>query len=290
MKKHIIKITESQFKKLALLEDGGQITITSKSVQDSPQAFTAAKDKSKSTDAQINVALGTTTNSDGGNGVETVLDPKSTTTQFYNDIQNAKKTGMETTFVAPIEDFTDPSQVGKASSEVSNISGIDESRKRLCEYNESGTASGSESIYGADLLDDDSIDYEECEAQGIVPDELWDGNFNISVTMNFVADPGDYWTPPYSNYYNPRYGGDCDKVMSLIKNIKDERIRELVLNKFEKFCENIEVNDDYDGVGDEMDESLIRITKSAIKEARREYLLKHGKIYEKKNLYNRRNS
>lgn len=289
MKKHIIKITESQFKKLALLEDGGQITITSKSVQDSPQAFTAAKDKSKSTDAQINVALGTTTNSDGGNGVETVLDPKSTTTQFYNDIQNAKKTGMETTFVAPIEDFTDPSQVGKASSEVSNISGIDESRQRLCEHDKSGTASGLESFYGAELLDDDSIDYEECKAQGIIPDELWDGEFNISVTMDFVTDKGDYWTPPYSSYYNPEYGGDYDKVMSLIQNIKNERIKELALRKFEKFCENIEVDEDY-GMGDEMDESFIRITKSAIKEARREYLLKHGKIYEKKNLYNRRNS
>lgn len=121
MKKHLIRITEEQFRKL---NEDGTITITDKL---SPEGFEAAKAKSKSTGSQINVALGSTTNSNGGNGVEARLDPNATTSEFNNDINDAKESGLETTFVSPIENFSDYNQLQVTSDKVSDMSGIDES-------------------------------------------------------------------------------------------------------------------------------------------------------------------
>ena len=122
MKKRLIKITEEQFKRL---NEDSQITITDKL---SPEGFAAAKAKSKSTGSQINVALGTTTNSDGRNGVETKLDPNATTSEFNKGVNDAKQTGLETTFVAPIENFSDYNQLQTTSDRVSDMSGIDEKK------------------------------------------------------------------------------------------------------------------------------------------------------------------
>ena len=107
-----------------LLREDGQITITDKV---SPDGFAAAKEKSKSTGAQINVSVGTTTNSNGGNGVEAKLDPQDTSTNINNDVTAAKETGLETSFVSPIENFTDYNQMKTFSDRISNVSGVDES-------------------------------------------------------------------------------------------------------------------------------------------------------------------
>lgn len=122
MKKHLVHITETQFRRL---NEDGQITITDKL---SPEGFDAAKAKSKATGSQINVALGTTQNSDGGNGIETKLDPNDTTSNFNKGIDDAKSTGLETTFVAPIENFSDYNQMKTTSDRVSDVSGVDENR------------------------------------------------------------------------------------------------------------------------------------------------------------------
>lgn len=122
MKKRVIKVTKKQLAEMLLREDG-QITITDKV---SPEGFAAAQAKSKSTGAQINVALGSTTNSNGGNGVETKLDPQDTSTNINNNIQAAKETGLETSFVSPIENFSDYNQMKTFSDKVSDTSGIDE--------------------------------------------------------------------------------------------------------------------------------------------------------------------
>lgn len=125
MKKRIIRVTKKQLNEMMLMEDG-EITITDKV---SPQGFAAAQNKSRTTGAQINVALGSTTNSNGGDGVEAKLDPNDTTTNTNNNINAAKQTGLETSFVAPIENFNDYNQMKAFSDKVSNTSGIDESKK-----------------------------------------------------------------------------------------------------------------------------------------------------------------
>ena len=271
MKKRVIRITESQFRKL--VSEEGQITITDKI---SPEGFNAAKEKSKATGSQINVALGTTTNSDGGNGVEVRLDPNAPSTEFGKDIEDAKKTGLETTYVAPIENFGDYNQVRTTSDKVSNISGIDESREVRNGRGEFDIVNCINN-YG---LTDDEIDH--AIEKGLIPELEY--AYEVTAEGNFETDEGDYDTPPCEWEVGERkFGGDYNKVLSIIQNIKDEELKEYVFSMFQTFCDNIEL------VSNVFESVQIRAKKSSIKEARRNYLIKTGKVYEKKNLYNRGN-
>ena len=282
MKKRVIRITESQFRKL--VSEDGQITITDKI---SPEGFNAAKEKSKATGSQINVALGTTTNSDGGNGVEVRLDPNAPSTEFGKDIEDAKKTGLETTYVAPIENFGDYNQVRTTSDKVSNISGIDEGRDDydIEDFNYGDVRKGYGDFDIVDCINnygltDDEIDH--AIERGLIPELKY--SYRVTAEADFETDKGDYDTPPSENEVGERkFGGDYDKVLSLIQNIKDEELKEYVFSMFQYFCDNIELTSNV------FESVKIRATKSSIKEARRNYLINTGKVYEKKNLYNRGN-
>lgn len=115
------------------LREEGQITITDKI---SPEGFAAAQQKSKSTGSQINVSVGTTTNSNGGNGIEAKLDPQDTSTNINKSVTDAKETGLETSFVSPIENFSDYNQMRSFSDRISNVSGVDEGTCRTFKKSE----------------------------------------------------------------------------------------------------------------------------------------------------------